>query len=118
MGSIVALLTGIGPILAQLLKAHEQAAASADHQAMAMIQARVDALKGAYALAQTAAGQIIVAAFAFPVWVYICKIIIWDKVLGFYTHGTTDPINGAVEIWVGMIMAFIFGHGLVSRIYR
>jgi hypothetical protein len=118
MGSLLALLTGVGPILTELLKAHEAAQASADHQTMAIIASRVEALKGAYGLAQTAAGQIIVLAFAIPVWIYFSKVIVWDNVLGYYTGGTTPAIRGDVAVWMGLIITFIFGHGLVSRIYR
>jgi hypothetical protein len=118
MGMLLSLLTGVGPLLGELLKAHEQAQASQDHQAMALIQARMEALKGAYGLAATAAGQIIVLAFAFPVWLYFSKVIIWDNVFGYYTNGTTPAIRGEVAVWMGLIISFIFGHGIVTRIWK
>lgn len=117
MGMVLKLLMGgVGPILTELLKAHEAAQASADHRAMALIQARMEALKGAYGLAATAAGQIIVLAFAFPVWLYFSKVVIWDNVFGYYTNGTTPAIRGEVAVWMGIIISFIFGHGIVSRL--
>jgi hypothetical protein len=118
MGALLGIITGVGPLLNGLLKAYEEARASQDHQAMAIIQGHVEALKGAYALAQTAAGQIIVLAFAAPVWLYFSKVIVWDNVFGYYTHGTTPAIHGAVAGWMALVMGFIFGHGIVTRIWK
>jgi hypothetical protein len=40
---------------------------------------------------------------------YFGKIIIWDKVLGYWTNGSTDAITGDAATWAGMIMAFYVG---------
>ena len=40
--------------------------------------------------------------------VFYAKILIWDKVLGSLTGGTTDPVTGAAAVWAGMIMGFYF----------
>jgi len=118
MGTLLALLTGVGPIINKLIDAHEVAAANQDHQAMAIIQSRIDALKGAYGLAATAAGQIIVTAFALVVFVYFAKCVVWDTVLGYYTHGTTPALHGTVAAMMNLVVTFVFGHGLISRIVK
>jgi hypothetical protein len=38
---------------------------------------------------------------AFPLIIYVWKVIVWDKVLGW---GSTDPITGMVADWMGMII--------------
>lgn len=37
---------------------------------------------------------------------YLTKIVVWDVMLDL---GTTDPIKGAVGVWIGMIFTFMFG---------
>jgi hypothetical protein len=118
MGALLGLLTGVGPLLVALVNAHSAAVASKDNEAVEIIRGQVEALKAAYGLAATAAGQIIVAAFAALVWVYMAKIIVWDNVLGYYTHGTTPAVRGDVAVWMGLIITFVFGHGIVTRIMR
>lgn len=44
-------------------------------------------------------------AFAFPLVIYVNKVILVDKVLGW---GSTDPITGAVGDWAGWILAAYF----------
>ena len=41
--------------------------------------------------------------------VYVGKIVLWDKVLGWFTSGTTPPITGAVGEWAGLIIMFLVG---------
>ena len=36
-------------------------------------------------------------------------MIIWDKVLGYWTNGNTDSIGGAVCEWAGLINMFLVG---------
>ena len=44
--------------------------------------------------------------FVAPLGVYWCKVIVWDKVLGW---GTTDPLTGFVLDWSGSIVLSLFG---------
>lgn len=37
---------------------------------------------------------------------YMAKVMIWDKC---FHMGTTDPVEGTVGIWAGMIVAFYYG---------
>lgn len=49
---------------------------------------------------------------ALPVVIYVWKVIFWDKVLGL---GVTDPIDGAVGEWAGLIIgAYILGEAGVT----
>jgi hypothetical protein len=41
--------------------------------------------------------------------IYLGKVIIWDKVFGALTDGSTDPITGDVGQWAGMIILFLVG---------
>lgn len=53
--------------------------------------------------------------------VFYAKVMIWDKVLGSITHGTTDPVTGAAGVWAGLIMSFYFakrGFENVARIIK
>lgn len=53
--------------------------------------------------------------------VFYAKVMIWDKVLGDLTHGSTDPVTGAAGVWAGLIMSFYFakrGFENVARIIK
>jgi hypothetical protein len=39
--------------------------------------------------------------------IYVGKVIVWDKVLGYWTSGNTDSIGGAVGEWAGLIIMFL-----------
>lgn len=74
--------------------------------AVASDQARVTAL-------QTFAGSrplmFIVIAFALPFIIFEWKVVVWDNVLQYFTHGNTDPIKGQVADWATTIIGFLFG---------
>ena len=53
--------------------------------------------------------------------VFYAKVMIWDKVLGSITGGSTDPVTGAAGVWAGLIMSFYFtkrGFENVARIIK
>ena len=55
---------------------------------------------------------------AFPLVIYLWKVIVWDKVLGL---GTTDPITGMVADWIGTIItAYVGGRSIekAARIFK
>lgn len=59
--------------------------------------------------------------FGYVMAIYFAKVVLWDKVLGSITGGSTDPLTGEVATWAGMIMLFYFGkRGFenVARILR
>ena len=47
--------------------------------------------------------------FGYIMVIYFGKIVLWDKVLGAWTGGSTDAITGAGAEWAGMIMLFYVG---------
>ena len=56
--------------------------------------------------------------FCYIMVVYFGKIVVWDKVLGSFTAGNTDPLAGEVATWAGMIMLFLFGKRGFENIAR
>ncbi len=56
--------------------------------------------------------------FGYTLWIYFFKIIVWDKVLNHWTDGITDPLNGDVGYWAGLIVVFYFGKRGMENIAR
>jgi hypothetical protein len=86
------------------------------------IQAEIEARKAASAVIIAEQGRwytaMIRPLLAFPLIIYVWKVIVWDKVLGW---GATDPITGMVADWMGMIItAYVGGRSIekVARIFR
>src|SRR3954453_16567217 len=52
---------------------------------------------------------------ALPVIIYLWKVIVWDKVLGW---GTTDAIAGDVGVWAGTIVTTYVGGRSLEKIAR
>ena len=52
---------------------------------------------------------------AFPIIIYLWKVIVWDKVLGW---GTTDAIAGDVGVWAGTIVTTYVGGRSLEKIAR
>ena len=111
----------IGAYKAKLDAANSAGAQAADLAAKA-IAAEIEARRSANALIIAEQGRwytaIIRPLLAAPVIIYLWKVIVWDKVLGF---GTTDPITGMIADWTGMIItAYVGGRSIekVARIFR
>lgn len=51
----------------------------------------------------------------YAVAVYIAKLLVWDKVLGF---GSTDPLVGWIETTANLIVAFYFGKRGAENVAR
>jgi hypothetical protein len=56
--------------------------------------------------------------FAYIMVVYFGKIVIYDKVLGSITGGSTDPITGSGGEWAGLIMTFYLGKRGIENVAR
>lgn len=50
--------------------------------------------------------------------VFYAKVLIWDKVLGSITGGSTDALTGAAGVWAGLIMSFYFGKRTFENVAR
>lgn len=46
--------------------------------------------------------------FAYVTLIYYAKCLLWDKVFGSWTGGSTDPLGGDISTWAGLIMGFYF----------
>lgn len=49
---------------------------------------------------------------------FYAKVMLWDKVLGGWTGGSTDPVGGAAGVWAGLIMSFYFGKRTFENVAR
>lgn len=56
--------------------------------------------------------------FCYIMVIYFGKIVVFDKVLGSLTAGSTDPLTGEAATWAGMIMLFLFGKRGFENIAR
>lgn len=85
----------------------------------AALLAEVDARKSANAIIIAEQGRwytaVIRPLLALPVVIYLWKVIVWDKVLGW---GTTDAIAGDVGIWAGTIVTTYVGGRSLEKIAR
>jgi hypothetical protein len=107
-----------GPVITGLINAYKAKLDAANIQdriaadlAAKEIEAEIAARKEASAIIIAEQGRwytaIIRPLLAFPLVIYLWKVIVWDKVLGL---GTTDPITGMVADWtVTIITAYVGG---------
>jgi hypothetical protein len=81
--------------------------------------AEVEARKSANAIIIAEQGRwytaMIRPLLALPVIVYLWKVIVWDKVLGW---GTTDAIAGDVGVWAGTIVTTYVGGRSLEKIAK
>ncbi len=128
MWSWLATLIG-GPVVNGLINAYKAKLDAANTQdriaadlAAKEIVAEIEARRQATAILLAEQGRwytaIIRPLLAFPIVIYLWKVIVWDKVLGL---GSTDPITGMVADWAGIIVtAYVGGRTIekVARIFR
>ncbi|MGZ3309465.1 MAG: hypothetical protein ACXU8R_13175 [Xanthobacteraceae bacterium] len=93
--------------------------AQAVEVARAALLAEVDARKSANAIIIAEQGRWYTAMvrplLVLPVMIYLWKVIVWDKVLGW---GTTDVIAGDVGIWAGTIVTTYVGGRSLEKIAK
>ena len=56
--------------------------------------------------------------FAFAFVIYVWKIVVFDKVLGFLTHGSTDPLTGDIGQWATIVLTAYFGGRSIEKVAR
>lgn len=129
MWSILANLIG-GPIVSGLIGAYKaklEAGNTSEHIAadlaareMAVQEREVEAQKE-IRIAQTGKWWTPENLFAYVLVIYFGKCILFDKVLASILSGKpflTDPIEGELLKWAGMIMIFLFGKRGFENIAR
>lgn len=115
-----------GPLLSGLIGAYKakleamnSTEARAVELAEAEIQAEIQANAEASKIIQIEQGwwvtAIIRPLLAFPVIIYFWKVIVWDKV---FNLGSTDPLNGMIGDWAGMIIIAYVGGRTVEKVSR
>jgi hypothetical protein len=53
--------------------------------------------------------------FALAFIIYVWKVVVWDKVLGW---GTTDPLSGEVAQWAMIVLTAYFGGRSLEKVVR
>ncbi|HET7849059.1 MAG TPA: hypothetical protein VFL51_08355 [Pseudolabrys sp.] len=56
--------------------------------------------------------------FAFAFVIYVWKVVVWDKVLGFWTHGITDPLSGDIGRWAMIVLTAYFGGRSIEKVAK
>ena len=54
--------------------------------------------------------------FAFAFVIYVWKVVVWDKVLGGWTYGSTDPLSGDVAQWAMIVLTAYFGGRTLEKV--
>ena len=122
MGMIFGFLGG--PLLNSLLGAYKARLENASGQdkmavelAIKEIEAEIEARRNANTIIIAEQGRWWTAApRAIVQWsfaLFVAKVVVWDKVLGL---GSTDPLNGDVASWAGMLMAMWFGGRTIEKV--
>jgi len=122
MGMILGFLGG--PLLTNLLGAYKARLENASGQdkmavelAIKEIEAEIEARRNANTIIIAEQGRWWTAApRAIVQWsfaLFVAKVVVWDKVLGW---GSTDPLNGDVASWAGMLMAMWFGGRTIEKV--
>ncbi len=56
--------------------------------------------------------------FAAAFVIYVWKVVVWDKVLGAWTQGSTDPLSGDVAQWAMIVLTAYFGGRSLEKVAR
>jgi len=125
MWSWLASLIG-GPVVNGLINAYKARLDASNTQdriaadlAAKEIEADIVARKEASAVIIAEQGRwytaIIRPLLAFPIIIYLWKVIVWDKVLGL---GATDPLVGMIADWSGTILTAYEGGRSIEKVAR
>lgn len=107
---------GIGTIATQMAAAKEIEANATTERERLWAQERIKQLEAKRDVLVAESGHrvsgavnsIFRALLAAPAGIVLWKILVWDKALGQWTHGTTDALS--VELWgvIGAVISFYF----------
>ena len=121
-----------GPLLSKLvdayklrLQAQNTTEAHAVDLAVAEIQGEIGARQVEASILRQEQGwwvtAIIRPLFAMPFIIFSWKIVVWDKVLGSWTHGNTDPLDPNMwSVFITVVGAYFGGRTIekVARIFK
>lgn len=116
---LLGLADPISRISQSIANARIAASQAATDQARIEQEERIKALESRRAVMEREAdgkiNQLVRAALAFPVIVFLWKVIIWDKVLAW---GRTDDLSENLWYVTMMVLGFYFVHWTVGRLKR
>lgn len=113
-----------GPLLNNLLGAYKARLENASGQdkmavelAIKEIEAEIDARKQATIVNLAEQGswftRIPRALVQWSFALFVAKCVVYDNMLGL---GSTDPLNGDISAWAGMVMAMWFGGRTIEKV--
>ncbi len=115
-----------GPVVKGLIDAYKLKLDAANTQdahaldlAKADLLAQIEARKQASILAANPAVSLIQRMLAWPVVIYVWKLIVYDKILApvlALPHGSTDPLDGWIGTVATAIVSFYMGGQIVSGV--
>lgn len=115
LGWLIGLINPLGPIVGRIVDTQARLAAEANSERrialegeLAVLQARRDAILAAQADPMERWVRI---GFAAPFVLYIWKLVVWDKLLGW---GVTDNLSG--DLWA--ILYIVLGGYFVDTVVR
>ncbi len=113
-----------GPLLNNLLGAYKARLESASGQDKMAVELAIKEIE-AEIVSRTEATKVMMlengrwwtwAPRAIVQWsfaLYVGKCVVWDNLLGW---GSTDPLNGDIASWAGMVMAMWFGGRTIEKV--
>lgn len=115
-----------GPVINGLIGAYKAKLDSVNTQdahaidlAKADLLAQIEARKQATILAAIPSASLVQRLFAWPVVLYVWKLIVYDKIFApwfGWSHGSTDPLDGWIGIVATTIVSFYMGGQIVSGV--
>jgi len=58
------------------------------------------------------------AAFAWIAVLYFGKVVAYDKVFAYWTHGSTDEIRGQTAVIMGVVLTGVFALGSFEKVVK
>lgn len=113
-----------GPLLQSIVNAYKAKLEAAGKQDVLATELAVKEIEAEIS-ARQAAKEVIIAeqgrwwtalprpAFALAFVIYVWKVIVWDKVLGW---GTTDPLSGVMNEWAWIVLTAYFGGRTLEKV--
>ena len=122
IAGIFSLITGLAGPLSTILGKIEDTrialAKASNAEEKAKLAAELDELHARQAAVTSQIGwrliAIMRALLALPVVILLWKLFVYDKAIGQWTHGHTDPISGDMWKIIGAVIAFYFIYDMTA----